>query len=161
MTGIGKETGGGGKNTGRCGKCRFWSVQNKWCNYGDVMKRSRAAAGAFLLPEGGCSLFEDREGDYRTQRTIREKWAAGRTDVEAYSKARMEARKQGAEERRRVGAVARLPESVWAHVRELYSLGLTDPEIAREAGCGKNPVLTWRQRNGLESNYRKRMEGRK
>lgn len=130
-----------------CEKCRFWSQGQRWCNYGDVMHTSRLKAGAKLLPDGGCTLFEVDAIEGETQQTIKEKWANGQTNGEAYSKAIA----QEIKEKRQANFI---PDSVWEQVKELYHQGLVDREIAKTCGIGKTSVRRWRNQRGLRSNYR-------
>lgn len=146
MTGIGKPVNPRKHQTAVCEKCRFWSQGQRWCNYGDVMHTSRLKAGAKLLPEGGCTLFEVDEVEGETQQTIKDNWGNGKTDGEAYYKAIA-----GEIIEKRQSTF--IPDSVWEQVKELYFTGLMDPEIARECGIGKSSVRRWRRRNGLNSNY--------
>lgn len=45
-----------------------------------------------------------------------------------------------------------------AQIRRAYSWSYYDGEIAAYAGCSIKTVTRWRERNGLQSNY-KRFEG--
>ena len=111
------------------------------------MHTSRLKAGANLLPNGGCTLFEVDAVEGETQQAIKEKWANGQTNGEAYSKAIA----QEIKEKRQANWI---PESVWEQVKELYHQGLVDREIAKTCGIGKTSVRRWRNQRGLRSNYR-------
>lgn len=123
-----------------CTGCRFWNRYLDWCNYGEIMHRSRLASGGKLLPEGGCKLYEQREDGDETQNRLRERWGAGATYSEA---------------RKKIGA--KLSNSVFRQMESLYKEGKTDAEIAAELGIGKSSVGRWRYKNCLESNYFKKI----
>ena len=39
-------------------------------------------------------------------------------------------------------------------IREVHKRGLSDPEIAKEIGCGTTTVWNWRQKMGLPANWK-------
>lgn len=137
----------GKHDTALCRMCRFWSKRQLWCNYSDVMQASRLKAGGKLFPDGGCRLFEIDDSDGKTQQAMKDNWASGKTNGEAYARARA---KEIAEKKHS----RYIQESVWKQVGLLYSKGYQDNQIAEECGIGKSSVRRWRKRNGLKSNYR-------
>lgn len=157
MTGIGKPGNTLRHDQTRCETCRFWSPSNQWCSYGDIMKQSRLANGGELLPSGGCRLYEKADPEQNAQDAMRRKWGAGETDGEAYARARAQERAQERESERRARIQPKLPASVFRRMEELYRQGLSDAAIAATVGCGDTTVQRWRKRNGMESNFVKRM----
>lgn len=140
----------------KCEKCRFWGKHQLWCNYGDIMGRSRLKDGGRLLPEGGCSLFEEDGPDEDTQKTIRDNWASGKTNGEAWARVKAEERKETSYRKKRMRSVWRFPDAVYLSMESLYRKGNNDYEIAREIGVSRSAVQRWRRVNGLAPNYQRK-----
>lgn len=139
----------------KCEKCRFWGSFQKWCNYGDIMGRSRLKDGGHLLPEGGCDLFEEDGPGEDTQKTVRDNWAAGKTNGEAWARALSEERKEASYRMHRMKTNRRHPEETYVRMEALYRQGKNDYAIAREAGVSRSCIQYWRKVNGLRANGRK------
>ena len=134
MTGIGKPDNTDKHNKTKCKTCLFFSKNLGWCNYRDLTGRSRIADGGNLLPGGGCKLYrKGRMSDiyYRN--------AYGTKQVSLIGKP--------------MSKFGRKTEDDFARISELYNKGLSDMQIAKDAGVDKKTVARWRKNNKLESNY--------
>lgn len=136
----------------KCERCRFWGKQQKWCNYGEIMSRSRLKDGGRLLPEGGCRLFEEDDPESDTQLILRQNWANGKTNGEAYARAMSDERREAAYRARRLRSNRRHPDEVYLKIEVLYREGRSDYGIAKEVGVSRSAVQRWRTVNGLSPN---------
>lgn len=132
MTGIGDHSRRNRKhNPAGCKRCKYRSVGNGWCNYGDITGRSRLVDGGPLLPNGGCKLHTNGDAIRRVRPVPMPR---GQTSWNDYEKAKK-------------------PPETYRRIEELYNAGWYDSRIAREVHVSQGTVAAWRNRNGLESNY--------
>ncbi len=136
MTGIGRSGKTNKHNPKGCKGCKYRSKTMDWCNYGEIMKKSRLVTGGKLYPNGGCSLYE--RGNPMTRSGG---WTFG----------------ENGQWRQSVGDnLKENPKNSKADfelIKKLYEAGLADERIAEKAKCNYKTVAAWRKRNGLESNF--------